>query len=298
MTRSGFVSLTGRPNVGKSTLMNYILGEKVAITSSKPQTTRSRIQGVLTDQDTQIVLIDTPGIHRPTHKLGEYMVEAASRTIRDVDLVLLIVEAGRPKQGDLDIISQIEKAGMDAILVINKIDTVNQAELILSAEAFEKLYDFEEIVPVSAKTGKNVDELLRVIREKLPEGPFFFPEDTLTDQPEKQIAAELIREKALKLLEKEIPHGLAVMIDSFKEREDRNLIDIDATIVCEKASHKPIIIGKGGAMIKKIGSYAREDMEKMLDAKVNLQLFVKVKERWRDSDFLIKNFGFDKKELE
>ena len=298
MTRSGFVSLTGRPNVGKSTLMNYILGEKVAITSSKPQTTRSRIQGVLTDQDTQIVLIDTPGIHRPTHKLGEYMVEAASRTIRDVDLVLLIVEAGRPKQGDLDIISQIEKAGMDAILVINKIDTVNQAELILSAEAFEKLYDFEEIVPVSAKTGKNVDELLRVIREKLPEGPFFFPEDTLTDQPEKQIAAELIREKALKLLEKEIPHGLAVMIDSFKEREDKNLIDIDATIVCEKASHKPIIIGKGGAMIKKIGSYAREDMEKMLDAKVNLQLFVKVKERWRDSDFLIKNFGFDKKELE
>ncbi|MBQ1368182.1 MAG: GTPase Era [Firmicutes bacterium] len=298
MTRSGFVSLTGRPNVGKSTLMNYMLGEKVAITSSKPQTTRSRIQGVLTDEDTQIVLIDTPGIHKPTHKLGEYMVEAASRTISDVDFVLLIVEAGHPRQADKDVIEQIARSGMEAILVINKIDTVSQNELILSAEEFGKLFDFEEIVPVSAKTGKNVDELLRVIRERLPEGPFFFPEDMLTDQPEKQIAAELIREKALKLLSKEIPHGLAVVIDSFKEREDKDLIDIDATIICEKASHKPIIIGKGGMMIKKIGSYAREDIEKMLETRVNLQLFVKVKERWRDSEYLIKNFGFDKKELQ
>ena len=297
MTKSGFVSLTGRPNVGKSTLMNYILGEKIAITSSKPQTTRSRIQGVLTDEDSQIVLIDTPGIHKPTHKLGEYMVEAASRTISDVDLVLLLVEAGKPRQGDLDVISQIEKSGMDCVLVINKIDTVSQDELILSASEFKELYDFEAIVPVSAKTGKNVDELLRVIKERLPEGPFFFPEDMLTDQPERQLVAELIREKALKLLSKEIPHGLAVVIDSFEEREDRNLIDINATIICEKSSHKPIIIGKGGSMLKKIGSYAREDVEKLLDTKINLQLWVKVKERWRDSDYLIKNFGFDKKEL-
>ena len=186
---------------------------------------------------------------------------------------------------------------MDCVLVINKIDTVSQDELILSASEFKELYDFEAIVPVSAKTGKNVDELLRVIKERLPEGPFFFPEDMLTDQPERQLVAELIREKALKLLSKEIPHGLAVVIDSFEEREDRNLIDINATIICEKSSHKPIIIGKGGSMLKKIGSYAREDVEKLLDTKINLQLWVKVKERWRDSDYLIKNFGFDKKEL-
>ncbi|MBO6159069.1 MAG: GTPase Era [Firmicutes bacterium] len=297
MTRSGFVSLTGRPNVGKSTLMNTILGEKVAITSNKPQTTRSRIQGVLTMEDVQIVFIDTPGIHQPTHKLGEYMVEAASKTIGDVDLVLLLVEAGPPRKQDIEIIEKIRKTGMDCVLVINKVDTVSQSELILSANSFEKLYPFQAIVPVSAKTGKNVDELLRVIQEQLPEGPFFFPEDMLTDQPERQMVAERIREKAFYLLQKEIPHGLAVVIDTFTEREDKDLIDINATIICEKASHKPILIGKGGSMLKKIGSMARTDIEDLLGCKVNLQLWVKIKERWRDSDYLIKNFGFDKKEL-
>ena len=302
MTRSGFVSLTGRPNVGKSTLMNQILGEKIAITSDKPQTTRNRIQGVYTKDDTQIVFIDTPGIHKPVHKLGEYMVEAATRTIGDVDLVLFLVEAGHPRKGDYEAIEQLKKWGPEVILVINKIDTVKKDELLLSIAAFQELYDFDEIVPVSAKTGQNVEELLKVINEKLPEGPFFFPEDTLTDQPERQLVAEMIREKALMLLKEEIPHGLAVMIDTFEEREhddryEKDMVDINATIVCEKASHKPILIGKGGQMLKKIGTLARADIEQMLDCKVNLQLWIKVKERWRDSDYLIKNYGYDKKEL-
>ncbi len=296
-TKSGFVSLTGRPNVGKSTLMNQLLGEKIAITSKKPQTTRNRIQGVYTEGDTQIVFIDTPGIHQAEHKLGEYMNEAASRTIGDVDYVLLLVEAGTPRSGDLEVIKQLKKGHRPTILVINKIDKVSKDELIQSIAAFRGLYDFEEIVPVSALEGKNCDELMKVVKSKMPEGPFFFPEDMLTDQPERQIVAEMIREKALKLLEREIPHGIAVTIETFTEREDKDLIDINATIICEKASHKPIIIGKGGAMLKKIGTYAREDVEKMLGCKVNLQLWVKVKERWRDSDFLIKNYGFDKKEL-
>ena len=296
-TKSGFVSLTGRPNVGKSTLMNQLLGEKVAITSRKPQTTRNRIQGVYTEDDTQIVFIDTPGIHQAEHKLGEYMNEAANRTIGDVDFVCLLVEAGMPRNGDLDVIKQLKKSHAPTILVINKIDKVSKDELIKSIDAFRTLYDFEEIVPVSALEGKNCDELMRVIKSKMPEGPFFFPEDMLTDQPERQIVAEMIREKALKLLEREIPHGIAVTIETFTEREEKALIDINATIICEKASHKPIIIGKGGAMLKKSGSYAREEIGKMLGCKVNLQLWVKVKERWRDSDFLIKNYGFDKKEL-
>mgnify|MGYP004449775753 FL=1 len=298
MTRSGFVSLTGRHNVGKSPLMTQILGEKVAITSKKPQTTRKRIQGVYTDDQTQIVFIDTPGIHRAEHKLGEYMNEAATRTINDVDYVLFLVEAGMPRNPDLDIIKRFKKNHSAVILVINKVDTVGKDELIKSIDAFQSLYDFEEIVPVSAKTGQNVDELMKVIKARLPEGPFFFPEDMLTDQPERALCAEMIREKALKLMEREIPHGLAVTIETFGERDDKDIIDINATIICEKASHKPIIIGKGGAMLKKIGTYAREDMETLLVCKVNLQLWVKVKERWRDSDMLIKNYGFDKKELQ
>ncbi len=297
MTRSGFVSLTGRPNVGKSTLMNQILGEKVAITSKKPQTTRNRIQGVYTQEDIQIVFIDTPGIHRAEHKLGDYMNEAASRTINDVDYVLFLVEAGVPRNGDLEVINKLKKSHSHVILVINKVDTIGKDELIKSIAAFKGLYDFEEIVPVSAKTGQNVDELMKVIRSKMPEGPFFFPEDMLTDQPERALCAEMIREKTLKLLEREIPHGIAVTIETFEERSDKDIVDINATIICEKASHKPIIIGKGGSMIKKIGTYAREDMEAMLGCKVNLQLFVKVKERWRDSEMLIKNYGFDRKDL-
>lgn len=297
MTKSGFVSLTGRPNVGKSTLMNQILGEKVAITSKKPQTTRNRIQGVYTKDDIQIVFIDTPGIHRAEHKLGDYMNEAASRTINDVDYVLFLVEAGVPRNGDLEVINKLKKSHSHVILVINKVDTIGKDDLIKSIAAFKGLYEFEEIVPVSAKTGQNVEELMKVIKEKMPDGPFFFPEDMLTDQPERAICAEMIREKTLKLLEREIPHGIAVTIETFEERSDKDLVDINATIICEKASHKPIVIGKGGSMIKKIGTYAREDMEAMLGCKVNLQLFVKVKERWRDSEMLIKNYGFDRKDL-
>ena len=297
MTKSGFVSLIGRPNVGKSTLMNCMLGEKVAITSSKPQTTRNRIQGVYTKGNGQIVFIDTPGIHKPVHKLGEYMVEAASRTIGDVDMVLFLVEPGSARRGDLEILERLKKQRAEVILVINKIDTITKDALLGVIAAWKDLYEFADIVPVSAKTGSNTQELLQVLLSRLPEGSFFFPEDVLTDQPERQLVAEMIREKALRLLQKEIPHGIAVVIDRFAEREDKDLIDIDATIICEKNSHKPIIIGKGGRTLKEIGSRAREDMEKLLGVKVNLQLWVKIKERWRDSDFLIRNFGFDKKEL-
>lgn len=298
MTKSGFVSLTGRPNTGKSTLLNQILGQKVAIVSSKPQTTRNRIQGVYTKDDCQIVFIDTPGIHQPVHKLGEYMNEAAERAIADVDRVLLVVEVGKPRPGDLAVLEELKKDHAPVILVINKIDQVKSDQVLTSIMVFKDLYDFEEIIPVSAKSGKNVDELLKVVIRDLPEGPFFFPADQVTDQPERQIAAEIIREKALRLLNREIPHGIAVTVETFKDREGKDLVDIDASIICDKASHKPIIIGKGGEMIKKIGTYAREDLEDMLGCKVNLQLFVKVKEHWRDSEVLIKNFGYDKKELE
>lgn len=297
MTKSGFVSLIGRPNVGKSTLMNQLLGEKIAITSNKPQTTRNRIRGVFTQGDGQIVFIDTPGIHKPVHKLGEYMVEAASRTIGDVDMVLLLVEPGRPRTGDLEILERLRQQHAQVILVINKVDTISHDELLTTIAAFKDLYEFDHIVPISAKTGENKEELLKVLMEQLPEGTFFFPPDMITDQPERQLVAELIREKTLQLLQKEIPHGIAVVIDTFTEREDKPIIDINATIICEKNSHKPIIIGKGGRTLKEIGSRARQDIENLLGAKVNLQIWVKIKERWRDSDFLIKNFGFDKKEL-
>ena len=297
MTKSGFIALIGRPNVGKSTLLNQLLGEKIAITSSKPQTTRNRIQGVYTEGDTQMVFIDTPGIHKPVHKLGEYMVETAQQTMGGVDLVLLLVEPGQPRQGDIDIVRRAGKQGVPIVLVLNKMDSISKSELIVSLQAFQEIYDFAEVVPVSAKTGENKKELLTIVQQYLPEGPFFFPEDMLTDQPERQLVAEMIREKALQLLQKEIPHGIAVMIDSFKEREEKALIDIDATIVCEKSSHKPIIIGKGGRTLKEIGTRAREDVQKLLDIPVNLQLWVKVKERWRDSEFLMRNFGFDRKEL-
>lgn len=293
MTKSGFISLTGRPNVGKSTLMNYILGEKIAITSRKPQTTRSRIQGIYTKGEHQMIFIDAPGIHQPTHRLGEQMVEAAKSAIRDVDVVLFVVEAGPLREEDRAVALNLPKDGRPVILCLNKTDRLTKDQVITSIAAYQSLFDFAQIVPVSAKTGDNVDELLKVIGEYLEEGPFFFPEDALTDQPERAIAAELIREKALKLLDKEIPHGIAVVIESFSQREEKELVDIDATIICEKASHKPIILGKKGAMIKKIGSYAREDMENLLGLRVNLQLFVKVKERWRDSDYLVRNFALD-----
>ncbi len=298
MSKSGFVSIIGRPNVGKSTLLNQILGAKIAITSAKPQTTRTQIQGVCTDEEGQIVFIDTPGINKPVHKLDEYMQEAASRCMSGVDRVLLLVEPGSPRKADCDIIARLKKLDTEVTLVINKIDTVSREELLLTMAAYKDLMDFTDLIPVSAKTGEGVDDLLSTLFKAMPEGPAFFPDDMITDQPERQLMAEFIREKALYVLQDEVPHGIAVVIDTFSEREDRDIIDIDATIICEKDSHKPIILGKGGRTIKEIGSQARREMEDFLGVQVNLHIWVKIKERWRDSDFLIRNFGFDKKELE
>ena len=294
--KSGFVTLIGRPNVGKSTLMNYLIGQKIAITSNKPQTTRNRIQTVLTTEEGQIVFVDTPGIHKAKNKLGEYMVNVAERTLNEVDVVLWLVEPTTfIGAGEKHIAEQLGKVKTPVILVINKVDMVKKEDILPFIDAYRKIYDFAEIVPVSARNGDNTDELVKVILKYLPYGPQFYDEDTITDQPERQIVSELIREKALHCLNDEIPHGIAVAIDSMKYR--RKIVDIDATIICERDSHKGIIIGKQGAMLKKIGSTARFEIEKMLDCKVNLQLWVKVKKDWRDSDFLIKNFGYTKEDL-
>ncbi len=294
--KSGFVTLIGRPNVGKSTLMNYLIGQKIAITSNKPQTTRNRIQTVLTTEEGQIVFVDTPGIHKAKNKLGEYMVNVAERTLNEVDVVLWLVEPTTfIGAGEKHIAEQLGKVKTPVILVINKVDMVKKEEILTFIDAYRKVYDFAEIVPVSARNGDNTDELVKVILKYLPYGPQFYDEDTITDQPERQIVSELIREKALHCLNDEIPHGIAVAIDSMKYR--RKIVDIDATIICERDSHKGIIIGKQGAMLKKIGSTARFEIEKMLECKVNLQLWVKVKKDWRDSDFLIKNFGYTKEDL-
>lgn len=293
--KSGFVTLIGRPNVGKSTLMNHLIGQKIAITSNKPQTTRNRIQTVLTTEEGQIVFVDTPGIHKAKNKLGEYMVNVAERTLNEVDVVLWLVEPSTfIGAGEKHIIEQLGKVKTPVILVINKVDMVKKEEVFTFIDVYRKEYDFAAIVPVSARSGENTDELVKVIMKYLPYGPQFYDEDTITDQPERQIVAELIREKALHCLNEEIPHGIAVAIDSMKYR--RKIVDIDATIICERDSHKGIIIGKQGAMLKKIGSTARFEIERMLDCKVNLQLWVKVKKDWRDSDFLIKNFGYNKDE--
>ena len=297
--KSGFVTLIGRPNVGKSTLMNHLSGQKIAITSNKPQSTRNRIQTVLTTEEGQIVFVDTPGIHKAKNKLGEYMVNIAERSLNEVDVVLWLVEPSNfIGAGEKHIIEQLKKVKTPVILVINKIDMVKREEILAFIDTYRKEYDFAEIVPVSARSGDNTDELIKVILKYLPYGPMFYDEDTVTDQPQRQIAAEIIREKALHALDEEIPHGIAVAIDRMKKRPGRsNIIDIDATIICERNSHKGIIIGKQGAMLKKIGSNARYELERMLEAKVNLKLWVKVTKNWRDSDFLIKNFGYDKKEI-
>ena len=293
--KSGFVTLIGRPNVGKSTLMNRLIGQKIAITSNKPQTTRNRIQTVLTTEEGQIVFVDTPGIHRAKNKLGEYMVNVAERTLNEVDVVLWLVEpTAFIGAGEKHIAEQLGKVRTPVVLVINKVDMVKKEEILEFIDAYRKIYDFAEIVPVSARNGDNTDELIKVILKYLPYGPQFYDEDTVTDQPERQIVAELIREKALHSLNDEIPHGIAVAIDAMKYR--RKIVDIDATIICERDSHKGIIIGKQGAMLKKIGSTARYEIEKMLDMQVNLKLWVKVKKDWRDSDFLIKNFGYTKED--
>ena len=293
--KSGFVTLIGRPNVGKSTLMNYLIGQKIAITSNKPQTTRNRIQTVLTTEEGQVVFVDTPGIHKAKNKLGEYMVNVAERTLNEVDVVMWLVEPTTfIGAGEQHIASQLKKVQTPVILVINKIDSVKPEEVLASISAYKDLYEFAEIVPVSARNGNNTEELLKVIMKYLPYGPQFYDEDTVTDQPERQIVAEIIREKALHSLNEEIPHGIAVAIDQMKMRN--KVMHIDATIICERDSHKGIIIGKQGNMLKKIGSTARFEIERMLECKVNLMLWVKVKKDWRDSEFLMKNFGYREEE--
>lgn len=293
--KSGFVTLIGRPNVGKSTLMNYLIGQKIAITSNKPQTTRNRIQTVLTTEEGQVVFVDTPGIHKAKNKLGEYMVNVAERTLNEVDVVMWLVEPTTfIGAGEQHIASQLKKVQTPVILVINKIDSVKPEEVLASISAYKDLYEFAEIVPISARNGNNTEELLKVIMKYLPYGPQFYDEDTVTDQPERQIVAEIIREKALHSLNEEIPHGIAVAIDQMKMRN--KVMHIDATIICERDSHKGIIIGKQGNMLKKIGSTARFEIERMLECKVNLKLWVKVKKDWRDSEFLMKNFGYREEE--
>ena len=297
--KSGFVTLIGRPNVGKSTLMNRLIGQKIAITSNKPQTTRNRIQTVYTCDAGQIIFLDTPGIHKAKNKLGEYMVSVAERTLKEVDVILWLVEPSTfIGAGEQHIAEQLRSVKTPVFLVINKIDTVEKAEILKFIAAYKDIVDFAEIIPVSALKGENTDDLLQAMMKYLPTGPQYYDEDTITDQPERQIVAEMIREKALRNLSDEIPHGIAVAIDRMHERPNGSIIDIDATIVCERNSHKGIIIGKQGAMLKKIGSQARADMEALLDCKVNLKLWVKVKKDWRDSDFLIKNFGYRKTDYE
>lgn len=291
--KSGFVTLIGRPNVGKSTLMNQIIGQKIAITSSKPQTTRNRIQTVYSEENGQIIFLDTPGIHKAKNKLGEYMVTVAENTLNEVDAVLWLVEPTTfIGAGERHIAEQMKKVKTPVILVINKIDTVKKEEILKFISAYKDLYDFAEIVPVSALKGENKETLINIIFQYMPQGPQFYDEDTITDQPERQIVAELIREQALRMLDDEIPHGVAVTIESMKERPKGNIIDIEATIVCERDSHKGIIIGKKGSMLKKIGTAARSEIENLLDVHVNLQLFVKVKKDWRDSDLYLKNYGY------
>ena len=296
--KSGFVTLVGRPNVGKSTLMNHLIGQKIAITSNKPQTTRNRIQTVYTDERGQIIFLDTPGIHKAKNKLGEYMVNVAEHTLKEVDLVLWLVEPSTfIGAGERHIAEQLSGVKTPVILVINKIDQVKKQEEILTfIDAYKDICPFAEIVPLSALKDRNTDLLLELIFKYLPYGPQFYDEDTVTDQPMRQIAAELIREKALRLLDDEIPHGIAVTIEKMKERKG-GIMDIEASMICEKESHKGIIIGKGGGMLKKIGTEARREIEQMLEMRVNLQLWVKVRREWRDSELYMKNYGYDAKDV-
>ena len=296
--KSGFVTLIGRPNVGKSTLMNQLIGQKIAITSNKPQTTRNRIQTVFTNEDGQIIFLDTPGIHKAKNKLGEYMVHTAENTLNEVDVVLWLVEPSTfIGAGERQIAETLKKVKTPVFLIINKIDTVAKEDILTFMNAYKDIYDFCEIIPVSALRGENKETLVSQIMKYLPYGPQFYDEDTITDQPERQIVSELIREKALRNLSDEIPHGVAVSIESMKERNHGAMMDIEATIVCERDSHKGIIIGKKGAMLKKIGMEARREIENLLQTKVNLQLWIKVKKDWRDSDFLLKNYGYNKQDM-
>lgn len=293
--RSGFVSIIGRPNVGKSTLLNSLIGEKIAIVSSKPQTTRNKITSILTTDDFQAIFIDTPGIHTPKSKLGNFMVKSAENALNEVDIILYLVEPyEKIKESDLNIIKKLENIKTSVFLVINKIDTINREKLIGVINAYNNIYNFTEIIPISALKGKNKNELLKTVKNYLKEGPKFFPSDMITDQPERQIVGEIIREKSLHLLQDEIPHGIAVEVFSMKKRSDKDLVDIQATLFCEKESHKGMVIGKNGSMLKKIGSNSRYEMERLLGSQINLKIWVKVKNNWRDNDFLLKNFGYDK----
>ena len=298
--KSGFVTLIGRPNVGKSTLMNNLIGQKIAITSSKPQTTRNRIQTVYTDDVGQIIFLDTPGIHKAQNKLGEYMDSVAERTLSEVDVVLWLVEPTTfIGKGEQHIAKLLETAKTPVILVVNKIDTVEKGELLPVIDKYKDIVDFKACIPVSAVTGENKEDLLKTVFDLLPEGPMYYDEDVVTDQAERQITAELIREQTLRRLKDEVPHGVAVMVESMKEEKDtsvrhshKNIMNIEATIFCEKDSHKGIIIGKKGAMLKEIGTNARHQISDLLGMKVNLNLWVKVKKDWRNSDSLMKNFGY------
>ncbi len=289
VTRSGFVAIVGRPNVGKSTLLNHLVGQKVAIVSSRPQTTRNRVLGVLTKDGCQMVFLDTPGLHAPRNKLGDYMMRQADSAVRSVDLVVLVVEpTDKIETAELSV---LERCGCPVLLAINKIDTVKKEALLAVIAAYASAYDFAAVVPLSALRGEGVEELYDELQSRLPDGPAFFPEDALTDQTERQLVAEFIREKALRTLDKEVPHGIAVEIERFEQRED-GLVHVAAVIYCERDSHKGIVIGKGGAMLKRIASAARVDMERLLGCKVFLEVFVKVKQNWRDSDAFLKNMGY------
>ena len=296
--KSGFVAIIGRPNVGKSTLMNHLIGQKIAITSKKPQTTRNKIQTVYTCEDGQIIFLDTPGIHKAKNKLGEYMVNVAEQTLKDVDVILWLVEPTTYiGAGEKHIAEQLQKTSLPVILVINKVDTVKKEDILQVIDNYRKLYDFAEIIPASALRGQNTKDIVNSLFKYMPYGPMFYDEDTVTDQPQRQIVAEIIREKALHALDEEIPHGIAVTIEKMRERKGQHIVDIEATIICERDSHKGIIIGKQGSMLKKIGSNARFEIEKMLEERVNLKIWGKVKKDWRDSDTLMKNFGYNKKEI-
>lgn len=298
--KSAFIAIIGRPNVGKSSILNKLLGQKVAIVSSKPQTTRTRIMGVLTEGKDQLVFLDTPGMHKPKNSLGDYMVRSINESVAGVDACLLVTEAGQEiRENERMLIEKVKKLDLPCVLAINKTDTINDKEVILEQIIkYSKEMDFDAIVPVSAETGSKLDELKEELKKFTSEGGHFFPDDTLTDQPEKVLAAEMIREKILRLTEKEIPHGTAVVIERMKMRDDKNLMDIDATIYCEKDTHKGILIGKKGAMLKKISTYARQDMENFFGCKVNLKTWIKVKEDWRNKENLMRSFGFDSNDFQ
>lgn len=292
MIKSGFITIIGRPNVGKSTLLNSIMGEKLSIVSCKPQTTRNSIQTILTRDDFQLIFVDTPGIHKPKHKLGDYMVKTAESSLKDVDLILFLitpdVEIGR---GDAYILEQLKKENIPVFLVVNKIDENPQEKVAETLKNYSEIFDFAELIPISALKQKNVEELIELMVKYMPEGPQYYPEDMITDRQEKFVVSEIVREKALRLLSKEVPHGIAVDILSMK-KNSKGMYNIEATILCEKESHKGIIIGKKGTMLKKISTYAREDIEKFLDSKVYLEVWVKVKKEWRDSDRMLKELGY------